>query len=470
VRLLTGLSSLIIAISTAHQVRAWTYDAYVYDGDSQVPIANCSVVSDSGGVAAITDLTGWFCLNVRELESYRFGLRIIGYRDTLLTVYRSNRFSSPGPDTILLEISPLEVDGMVITGQSSFRLSDWEDASIRLKANAIDISPLAPYDPLRAISRLPGIQVPTDLRSDVIVRGGNPSECSFTIDGHPVINAYHYGTQGSSGGFSSLIPPDAIERIRFSPGGFSVKYPNSISASLDLKSIGELKKQGGFCRADLLGVTAGAMIGDDDRSVLASVRRSYFDAVQDQLNVPSVPTYADVLVKSRLPVDDNVRLEIITVGATDKFAVEYGDLPYDYGGLDYAGKSLLLAGSTRMLLDRDKSVEFKLSYDLTEYDISSGERGIPDLYRNKSSEHAARFSVDYSTDAIAGTEVSTGLSQDLYDCDFDINIVSYLDDEGNSRPGMELETDLEFAEVHTYAEIRVPMPFKLEVRPGIRLD
>lgn len=70
--------------------------------------------------------------------------------------------------------------------------------------------PGASEDISRVIQSMPGVAVSSDMKNDIIVRGGSPSENLFMIDNIQIPNINHFGSQGASGGAIGLVNTDFI--------------------------------------------------------------------------------------------------------------------------------------------------------------------------------------------------------------------------------------------------------------------
>ncbi|MHB8418349.1 MAG: TonB family protein [Myxococcales bacterium] len=128
-------------------------------------------------------------------------------------------------------------------------------------------------DPLHVITDLPGVaRSPFDL-GFLVVRGADPYDTDFYLDGIQVPLIYHFG------GGPAVINPEFLDKIDFYPGGQGAKYGHAIGGTVDVTSrkleadrihaIGDVNTD--FASA-FIDVPVGA-----DTTIAAAGRRSYFD-------------------------------------------------------------------------------------------------------------------------------------------------------------------------------------------------
>ena len=92
------------------------------------------------------------------------------------------------------------------------------------------ISPLGEGDPLRWVQTLPGVATGADGTSALYVRGGNLGNNLLTLDGVPVYGYSHLL------GLTTVIPPEAVESVSLSRGGFEGGQGNFTASHLRIRS------------------------------------------------------------------------------------------------------------------------------------------------------------------------------------------------------------------------------------------
>ena len=92
------------------------------------------------------------------------------------------------------------------------------------------VSPLGEGDPLRWVQTLPGVATGADGSTAVYVRGGNLGNNLFSLDGVPVYGYSHLL------GLTAVIPPEAVESVSLSRGGFEGGQGNFTASHLRIIS------------------------------------------------------------------------------------------------------------------------------------------------------------------------------------------------------------------------------------------
>jgi hypothetical protein len=190
----------------------------------------------------------------------------------------------PGRPAIVnfeLTVTAIELEGVVVQSDYFLRnpievgsIKSFSNEEIRRSAGGFE-------DVIRAVSVLPGVAQADPGRNDLIVRGGGPSENLYLIDGIPVQNINHFGTQGATGGPLSYVNLDFVSGTTFSTGGFSVLNGDKLSSvlTIDIRE-GRKDKIGGK------GTISATQFGLDlegpvtsNSTFIVSARRSYLDFI-----------------------------------------------------------------------------------------------------------------------------------------------------------------------------------------------
>jgi outer membrane receptor protein involved in Fe transport len=159
-------------------------------------------------------------------------------------------------------------------------------------------------DPIRAVTRLPGVARGSFLDNSLMVRGAAAQDTGFYVDGQPVVYLFHLSGQ-------SILHPDMVEQIEFMPGGFGAYYGRATAGIIDVKTRpANGERFSGKVDVDLLDAglrLEGPVKGRKDLAFAFSGRRSYIDQL-----LP--PVMAAVGAGSRVQVhpvywDYNLRLD-----------------------------------------------------------------------------------------------------------------------------------------------------------------
>jgi hypothetical protein len=150
-------------------------------------------------------------------------------------------------------------------------------------------------DPVRAAQNLPGV-AQSGGSAQIIVQGASPDDTGYLINGHRVPLVFHFG------GLSSVIIPEAVERVELLPSGYGPEYSRAIGGIIGLTTK-EPKKDRfhGMAFVDLL--NSGGMVEgpiDEKSTILVAGRYSYIGQVlkavaksNDNFELTAAPTYYD---------------------------------------------------------------------------------------------------------------------------------------------------------------------------------
>lgn len=146
-------------------------------------------------------------------------------------------------------------------------------------------------DPIRVIQNFPGVARAPFFGGQMVVRGANPNQTLFFMDGVQVPLLFHFG------GGPSVISAEFIDKIDFFPGGFGARYGRAVGGVVDVQTRkGSADTWHVVANADFQGAAAFVEAPITDKiSVAGSVRRSYIDALLP-LVLPKDPEGGTLLV------------------------------------------------------------------------------------------------------------------------------------------------------------------------------
>lgn len=195
----------------------------------------------------------------------------------------------------------------------------------------------------RYMQLLPGVVGDSDLNNEVMVRGGNPSENLFVVDGIEVPNINHFSLEGNTGGFTSMLDTSAIDSFQMKPGPYDVSYSSRLSSLI------EIHTRDGLRRAPVSQLDAGVSgvggmfqrpIGTR-MSVLFSAHHSILNLVTNDIGVNGVPIYTNGVARVDWAPGSNDRISILNLSGAD--SIDINPQPCDpavsssirtsYGGL-----------------------------------------------------------------------------------------------------------------------------------------
>ena len=170
-------------------------------------------------------------------------------------------------------------------------------------------------DPVRAAQNLPGVASQGG-SAQIIVQGAAPEDTGYVVNGHRVPLVFHFG------GLSSVIIPEAVERVDLLPSGYGPEYSRAIGGIIGLTTKAPKEDRvHGMAYVDLL--NAGGLVEgpiDDKSSFLVAGRYSYIGQVlkavakeNDDFELTAAPTYYDFtsMYKRRLNEKNEFKTTII---------------------------------------------------------------------------------------------------------------------------------------------------------------
>jgi hypothetical protein len=176
-------------------------------------------------------------------------------------------------------------------------------------------------DPLNAVKNLPGVARTTGFGGGLVVRGSEPEDTVYLLDGAVTPMIYHFGD------LVSIVDSTLIDKVTFYPGNFSVRYGRTTAGVLDLETRAPLT-QGlrASVEADLF--DAGAVVEgavSPDWSLALSGRRSYIDGIlkstglmEDELQFTVAPRYFDFQGTADYHPSTKGHIRMTIIGADDK--------------------------------------------------------------------------------------------------------------------------------------------------------
>ncbi len=175
-------------------------------------------------------------------------------------------------------------------------------------------------DPVRAAQNLPGI-AQNGASAQIIVQGASPDDTAYLINGHRVPLVFHFG------GLSSVITPEAVDRVELLPSGYGPEYSRAIGGIIGLTTKDPKRDRvHGIAFIDLLN-SGGLIEGpvDEKSSFLLAGRYSYIGqalkvvaAQNDNFELTAAPTYYDFTGIYERRMDEKNRLKTTFIASRDE--------------------------------------------------------------------------------------------------------------------------------------------------------
>jgi TonB family protein len=180
-------------------------------------------------------------------------------------------------------------------------------------------------DMVKVVQTLPGVARPNFIDGDMCFRGSDSYDSEILLEGLEYFIPFHMGT------YKSSYNSDAIESVEFLPGGFSVRYGNSVGGIMNLKGrSGRSDRLGGSIDCNMVDGTV-FVEGPLSKKIsfLSSIRTSYLHKIFDvvykniDLNLPYYlsPKYRDAIL--RLDVDPNKNNHLFFTAGAFKGGIDF---------------------------------------------------------------------------------------------------------------------------------------------------
>lgn len=173
----------------------------------------------------------------------------------------------------------------------------------------------------RMMQSFAGVITTNDLRNDILVRGGNPTENLFLVDGFEIQSINHFSTQGGSGGTIGFLQTEFLKETNFYVGGFPTKYAGRLSAAMDIRfNDGDIDNN--KYKFDLSMAGSGFLFEgklSSDISALFSVRRSFLELFSSVVGTwGAIPVYSNLNAKVAYNLSSSSKLNFLFLGGMDK--------------------------------------------------------------------------------------------------------------------------------------------------------
>lgn len=467
---------IIIILATASvfcQETALSIYGRVVDNLTKEPIIGANVIILGTDYGAATNDQGEFSIINVPPNTYQVRASVIGYN----SVTKTDIGVMPGrPSQIEFELisTAIELESVVVESDYFYNnpvelnsIKGFNYEEIRRSAGGFE-------DVVRAVSILPGVAQADPGRNDLIVRGGGPSENLYLINGIPVQNINHFGTQGSSGGPLSYINLDYVDATTFSTGGFSVLNGDKISSVLAVNL-----REG---RSDQIGGKAtisATQFGFDiegpvskNSSFIFSARRSYLDFIFQAADFSFVPEYYDGMAKYDIRFDNRNSLSFLLITAFDnvKYFNDTDDQRYDNSTILGSDQTQYATGISYQHVFNKGFINLSLNRNYVDYDTRQSDSLLNPIFINLSVEKENTFKADLTYKLNNTIELNTGGLANLINFETDILVPEFITTFGDSIPLTIINADEYYNKLAAYLNFSFSFFSKLNLNLGARVD
>ncbi len=320
------ISSFFLVIFFLNSITAQnnTISGCIYDNNNNENIIGATIFCKEQNNLAISNEYGFYSFSTNK-NKINIIVSFIGYKqiDTIFTISQ---------DTIInfyLE-NNTNIGEVVVIGKNEF-VSNSQIGKIHLSIDQVKSLPKlgGETDIIKVMQLLPGIQSGYEGSSNLFVRGGNPEQNLFLIDGVPIYNISHLF------GFTSVFNENAVNSVNIIKGGFPARYGGRISSVIDIRmKEGDLNEF--HSSFNLSPISSKFMINGplkkNKASFLISARRTFYDLINfaihpfldDPENIQNYYFY-DINVKFNFIISSKSRIYFSLYNGHDKYYNKYSD-------------------------------------------------------------------------------------------------------------------------------------------------
>ncbi len=327
-KILSLVFSLLIAfaaIQPAEAQNSGKVEGIVTDATSNEPLPFVNIIIKGTSVGTTSDLDGKFLITGLAPGFVTLQASFVGYEmgfSPEVQVTNSNITFTE----IKLTAKDTKINEVVIKA-SPFRKTEESPVSLnRIGVSEIETNPGSNRDIAKVIRSFPGVGSGASFRSDIIIRGGGPSESRFFLDGMEIPNLNHFATQGSSSGPLGILNADFISSVNYYSGAFPANRGNALSGVFEFTQQDgnpDKLKTRATLGASELSLTLDGPLAKNTTAIL-SVRGSYLSTLFKLIGLPFLPTYYDWQLKVKTKLSPKDEISIISIGACDLFKLNTG--------------------------------------------------------------------------------------------------------------------------------------------------
>jgi len=316
------LISLLGSVNPLIAQNSGKIEGKVLDAVSNEPLPFVNIIVKGTNIGATSDLDGKFLFTGLVPGFITLQASYVGYE---MGFSPEVQVTNASPSYVEIKLSSKETEiKEVVVKASLLRKSEESPVSLqRVGVKEIETNPGSNRDIVKVLRSFPGVGSGASFRSDIIIRGGGPSESRFYLDGMEIPNINHFATQGASGGPTGILNADLINGVNFYSGAFPANRGNALSGVFEFSQVDgnpeRLKLRGTFGASEVSLTLDGPV--SKNSTLVFSARRSYLSFLFDLIGLPFLPTFNDYQMKYKIKLSPRDELTILSIGALDKNAL-----------------------------------------------------------------------------------------------------------------------------------------------------
>lgn len=211
-----------------------------------------------------------------------------------------------------------ELENVIVIGSSHQVMHNKLSQKTFFEREQIERMPHIGDDIARVFRQLPGASS-GDFSAKINMRGGEQNELAMVIDGLELHKPWYF--KGMDG-LGSIVDSNLIASADVLSGGYTAEYSDKSSAIIDIKTLETDEVQSRVGISFLTAFTqTGGQFENNSGGWYGSLRGGYLDLVFELAGSDAdiEPRYTDVFAKTDIELNDNHRLSVNLLVATDKF-------------------------------------------------------------------------------------------------------------------------------------------------------
>ena len=317
------------------QVLTQTIRGRIIDADSHTPVSDAIlVISDTNPqISTVSDSDGIFKIIEVPVGRRNLKISLLGYEEKQM----SNLLVVAGKEMVL-EIEMRESfkylkDVVISSRPDKTRVAN--DMAL-VSARGFSVEETKRYagainDPARMVASYAGVNSDGSGNNDIIVRGNNPRNIQWKLEGVEIPNPNHFASEGLTGGPINALNSQMLANSEFYTGAFNPQYGNALAGIFDMKlRTGNNEKREYSFSVGILGTdftVEGPFKKGKSASYLANYRYSTLSLLDMAgiVDFNGVPKYQDGSFKIFLPTKKAGTFTLFGLGGRSTLNAEYFD-------------------------------------------------------------------------------------------------------------------------------------------------
>lgn len=442
----------------------YTFYRFVKEGISQEPMAGATVIELASHRGIATNPYGFFSLSLPE-GRHQIEISHVGYNSSVIDFVLKKNTRADIDLAIKQETEVMQVIVVPVSDAIKKGIGD----KINSRQDATYNYLLGENDPLRDAYLLPGVSnIPASF-SGLFVRGGDPGENLFLLDGNVVYNPTHML------GALSIVNQTSLKSMQLFKSDFPSKYGGATSSVIDIHTKdGNMEQWHGEANAGTLSgsFTLEGPVVKNKTAVMASFRHSWISPLFTLFQEGIKPDFYDVHFKATQLLNKNNKLMVNFYNGRDvlKQSIANTDNLHKWGNLTGSLIWNCVIGS-RSFVNTSVNVSRYINlgaYKYTLFDeddvaeLDSGSVGTFSSTEQYNIKSQAEIYFNYRTKLNLGVQLAHTIIKP-----FESKFTEDIEDDESSYTSF---TPLPYDELSAYGEGEIKIGKNFFVRPGLHFS